>query len=147
MTVTIERASNVIMLGRGSVAAEATGLAAISDRWIPYGSWRCYAAAPMGADLGRIVRTQEEISLRFDHFLSPTIQLTDLQDGRVRVSFEMFWPEGSAVQTGLCTRVGDVVRFEDEDSDRVAEMRKNLDGRLQLSVHQAGRTEEYSLLF
>ena len=112
MTVTIERASNVILLGRGSVAAEATGLAALSDRWIPYGSWRCYATAPMGADLGRIVRTTEEISLRFDHFLSPTIQVTDLNDGRVRVSFETFWPEGSASLTGPVVLDGDVLHFK-----------------------------------
>jgi hypothetical protein len=101
----------------------------------------------MGADLGRIVRTPEEISLRFDHFLSPTIQVSDLQDGRVSVAIETFWPEGSIRFTGAVSRVGEVVRFEDEDSDRVAEMRKNLDGRLQISIQQAGRTQEFSLLF
>lgn len=147
MTVTVDRPGTVICLERGRVAHEATGLAALSDRWIPIGRWRCYATAPMGADAGQVVRTSEGVRFQFDHFLSPIIAVEDLRDGRVRVNIESFWPEGQMSLTGPLVREGDVLRFEDEDSDRTAELRKERDGRLHLRVHQAGRTQEYALQF
>lgn len=147
MTVTLERTHGVGLLDRGSVAADALGLAAIPDRWIPIGSWRCYAASPLEADHGRIVRTASEISLRFDHFLSPTAQITELADGRVRVAVETFWPEGGSVMTGSLHCTGDVAVFEDEDSDLVAELRKGSDSKLTLNVQQGGTTKEHTLVF
>lgn len=147
MTVTIERAQGVGLLDRGRVAADAVGLAAIPDRWIPIGSWRCYATAPLEADHGRIVRTETEISLRFDHFLSPTAQITEISEGRIRVAVETFWPEGGFAMTGGLSRRGDTVTFEDEDSDLVAELRKGSDSKLTLRVQQAGKTQEMTLVF
>lgn len=143
----MERTHGVGLLDRGSVAADALGLAAIPDRFVPIGSWRCYATGPLEADHGRIVRTASEISLRFDHFLSPTAQITELSDGRVRVSVETFWPEGGFVMTGSLRRLGEVVTFEDEDSDLVAELRRGSDSKLTLSVQQGGKTTEHTLVF
>lgn len=147
MSVTIERAPHVGLLDRGSAAADAVGLEAISDRWIPHGSWRCYATAPMEADQGRIVRTADEISLRLDHFLSPTVHIAGIGEGRVRITIETFWPEGGLVISGALRRTGDVVTFEDEDSDRVAEVRKGSDSRLTLCVRQGGQKQEFALVF
>ena len=158
MTVAVERArsatakgtpspNNVIYLGRDESATEETGLAVLSDRWIPFGSWRFYATAPMGADQGRIVRTREAIDVRFDHFLSPSIHMRDLRDGRISVALETFWPEGTVSMTGTIIHAADALHFADEDSDRVVELRKSTDGRLHLTMRQAGCIEEYSMVF
>ena len=147
MTVTIERAQGVGTLDRGGVAAEAVGLEAIADRWIPRGSFRCYATSPYEADHGQIVRTSTEISVRLDHLLSPRLSVTSLSEGRVRVAIETFWPVGGLVMTGTLTRQGDVVTFADEDSDRVVEMRRGADGRLSMRVRQSGKESDYALLF
>lgn len=136
-----------IVLEGESVASDTTGLSALSDRWIPVGSWRCYATAPMGADAGRIVRSEHEINLRFDHFLSPSIRVHDTEDGRVRLEMETFWPEGNQTITGELRRTEDALCFADADSDRVADLRKSKDGRLRLTVRQGDRCDEYSLMF
>lgn len=147
MTVTVERTRPLVLPELDTVATETNSLAVLSDRWIPIGSWRCYATAPLGADLGRIVRTPDEIALRLDHFLSPTLTIKDLRNGRICVSVATFWPEETFHMTGRVTRADNLVRFEDEDSDRVAELRKSQEGRLLLTVRQAARTDEYSVQF
>lgn len=120
-----------------SPRGDVTGLAAIPDEWIPSGTWRAIVSGPAGTDGATVTRTDSSIKVHTDSSFSPDMRVSDLGGGRIDLVITRPWPLPNDEMVGPAVYHDDTktVHFDDEWSNRTADIWYLADKQVQMAIH------------